>query len=290
MSDAQTPAGTPPQGAGNKTGIFLALAGLLVLCAALYWGFLQEPETPPPATTQTPVTPEVEIEVEKIVAAPVQPEAEPAVPEAPEPEVPVEVEPPPISLGESDGVLAETMASINAGQLGEQFIMRPNGLERGVAIVDNLRQGAVPYKLLPVGRPSKAFPFSDNGLAVTMDPVGFERYNGLADTIAGIDVPATLALYDLLSVAIEEAWDALGYTDTGFEDAVLSTLGAIMLTPATNVEARLIKDESNWIYEDEALESLSALQKQIMRMGPENADKIQAKARELRGALMDREE
>ena len=290
MSDAETPAGTPPQGAGNKTGIFLALAGLLVLCAALYWGFLQEPETPPPATTQTPVTPEVEIEVEKIVAAPVQPEAEPAVPEAPEPEVPVEVEPPPISLGESDGVLAETMASINAGQLGEQFIMRPNGLERGVAIVDNLRQGAVPYKLLPVGRPSKAFPFSDNGLAVTMDPVGFERYNGLADTIAGIDVPATLALYDLLSVAIEEAWDALGYTDTGFEDAVLSTLGAIMLTPATNVEARLIKDESNWIYEDEALESLSALQKQIMRMGPENADKIQAKARELRGALMDREE
>lgn len=290
MSDAQTPAGTPPQGAGNKTGIFLALAGLLVLCAALYWGFLQEPETPPPATTQTPVTPEVEIEVEKIVAAPAQPEAEPAVPEAPEPEVPVEVEPPPISLGESDGVLAETMASINAGQLGEQFIMRPNGLERGVAIVDNLRQGAVPYKLLPVGRPSKAFPFSDNGLAVTMDPVGFERYNGLADTIAGIDVPATLALYDLLSVAIEEAWDALGYTDTGFEDAVLSTLGAIMLTPATNVEARLIKDESNWIYEDEALESLSALQKQIMRMGPENADKIQAKARELRGALMDREE
>ena len=180
------------QGAGNKTGIFLALPGFWCLCAALYWGFLQEPETPPPATTQTPVTPEVEIEVEKIVAAPAQPEAEPAVPEAPEPEVPVEVEPPPISLGESDGVLAETMASINAGQLGEQFIMRPNGLERGVAIVDNLRQGAVPYKLLPVGRPSKAFPFSDNGLAVTMDPVGFERYNGLADTIAGIDVLHTL--------------------------------------------------------------------------------------------------
>ena len=290
MSDSETPAGAPAQGAGNKTGILLALAGLLVLCAALYWGFLQEPETPPPATPKTPVTPEVSVEVEEIVAAPAQPEAEPPVPEPPAPEVPVEVEPPPISLGESDGVLAETMASINAGQLGDQFIIRPNGLERGVAIVDNLRQGAVPYKLLPVGRPSKAFSFTDNGLAVTMDPAGFERYNGLADTVTGIDVPATLALYDLLSVAIEEAWGALGYTDMSFEDAVLSTLGAIMLTPATNVEARLIRDESNWIYEDEALESLSALQKQIMRMGPENADKIQAKARELRGALMDREQ
>ena len=289
MSDTEIESSGEAASGGNTRNIALTIGGLLVLSGVLYWGFLQEQETPP-ATPQTPVTPEVEIEVEEIVAVPAPPEAELPAPEPPAPEVPVEVEPPPISLGESDEVLAEAMTSINAGDLGDQFIMRPNGLERGVAIVDNLRQGAVPYKLLPVGRPSKAFPFTDNGLAVTMDPAGFERYNGLADTVAGIDVPATLALYDLLSAAIDEVWDALGYTDTGFEDAVLGTLGAIMLTPATNVEARLIKDESNWIYEDEALESLSALQKQIMRMGPKNADKIQAKARELRGALMDRED
>ena len=74
MSDAETPADTPSQGAGNKTGFILALAGLLVLCAALYWGFLQEPDTPPPAAPQTPLTPEVEVEVEEIVAVPAPPE------------------------------------------------------------------------------------------------------------------------------------------------------------------------------------------------------------------------
>ena len=61
----------------------------------------------------------------------------------------------------------------------------------------------------------------------------------------------------------------------------------IMLAPDTNLEARLIKVEANWIYEDEALESLPPIQKQIMRMGPDNAEKVQAKARELRGALLD---
>jgi hypothetical protein len=46
--------------------------------------------------------------------------------------------------------------------------------------------------------------------------------------------------------------------------------------------------EANWVYEDPALEALSPLQKQLMRMGPDNAERVKEKARELRGALLDR--
>jgi hypothetical protein len=38
---------------------------------------------------------------------------------------------------------------------------------------------------------------------------------------------------------------------------------------------------------DPELEALSSLQKQVLRMGPENSGIIQAKARELRGALLE---
>ena len=62
----------------------------------------------------------------------------------------------------------------------------------------------------------------------------------------------------------------------------------ILLAPTTDLEARLYKDEANWRYEDDSLETLPALQKQLMRMGPANAEKIQDKARELRGAMLDR--
>ena len=47
-----------------------------------------------------------------------------------------------------------------------------------------------------------------------------------------------------------------------------------------------MRNEANWVYMDPELESLTALQKQVLRMGPENAELIQQKARELRGALL----
>ena len=61
-----------------------------------------------------------------------------------------------------------------------------------------------------------------------------------------------------------------------------------MLAPETDVEARLYKVEANWIYEDPVLEALSPLQKQLMRMGPANGERVKEKAREIRGALLDR--
>ena len=49
--------------------------------------------------------------------------------------------------------------------------------------------------------------------------------------------------------------------------------------------AELMRNEATGLYGPE-LESLTALQKQVLRMGPENAELVQQKARDLRGALL----
>ena len=276
----------PPQ--KSNIGIIFAGVGFLVLCGFLYWGFLQEapPSEAEAVVAPTPAPPEEVIMPEQ----PSLPDPELALEPAVEPSAPVEVMPevPVVTLEESDAVITEFLPQINSGMLGQQFAMSSNSLERGVAIVDNLRMGAVPYKLLPVGRPSVKFPFQDNGVAVTLDPAGFDRYDGLANTVAEVNVPAVIMLYDLLSVALEGVWAGLGYADMTFEDAALGALNMMLLAPTTDLEARLYKDEANWRYEDNSLEALPALQKQLMRMGPANAEKIQDKARELRGAMLDR--
>ena len=280
---------SPPQ--KSNTGIILAGVGFVVLCGILYWGFMQEEPAPTPVEPPvTPVAPPVATPEAIVIEQPPASISE----SAPEPEaaladeVETIIDAPAVTLPESDAVITEYLPQLNSGMLGQQFAMSSNALERGVAIVDNLRMGNVPYKLLPVGRPSVKFPFQDNGLAVTLDPLGFERYNGLADTLAGVNVAAVVTLYDLLSSLLEEVWSGLGYGDTTFDDAALGALNMVLLAPATDLEARLYKDEANWRYEDDSLETLPALQKQLMRMGPENAEKIQDKARELRGALLDR--
>ena len=97
----------------------------------------------------------------------------------------------------------------------------------------------------------------------------------------------TITLFREYQSTIEQAWQALGYADKSVEPALLEVLELIMLTPDIQLDARLLKDEANWVYEDESLEKLPALQKQIMRMGPENAERLKALARDLRGGLLD---
>ncbi len=283
-----------PNNAGKPNLIF-AVGGLLIVGGIIYWGFLQEEPYPadsqpaaviveapedtvePAAASIVPATDEPATLVEPIIE---ENPAETEILEAPAPE-------PTMSLADANALLPEVVATLGTGTLGEAFTQQPNGVERGIAIVDNLRQGEVPYKLLPVGRPSKGFPFSDDGLAVTLDPSGFERYNGLANAVNRIDTQAAIGLYQQFKAPIGEAWNMLGYSDISFEQALIQALEVMMTAPDTAADARLIKREANWLYEDPELESLPALQKQLMRMGNANAEKIKDKARELRSALLD---
>ena len=156
-----------------------------------------------------------------------------------------------------------------------------------MAIVDALRGGEVPYKLLPVGRPSKPFPVSDDGLRVTMDPSGFNRYDGFAQWVNGIDVMAIIELLNEYESIATEALSRMGVDDFDIRSSVLAATTEILATPISSEGAELMKREANWIYMDPELEALSSLQKQVLRMGPENSEIIQAKARELRGAVLE---
>ena len=271
----------------SRLGIGLSLVGMALLIGALIWGFTVDKPAPsvdiPPSApvSEAPAAvtnPSASDTIESVVL----PEREPDLPPVTAPEPTIE-----LTLAEANTQLAERLSELQIAPIDEQFASKPNAIERGVAIADILRQGEVPYKLLPVARPKQKFPFADNGLAVTMDPAGFARYDGLTNTLSSLDVNTTITLFREYQSTIDQAWQALGYTDNSVEPALLEALELIMLTPDIQVDARLLKDEANWIYEDESLEKLPALQKQIMRMGPENAERLKALARDLRGGLLD---
>ena len=269
--------------------VALPIFGLLLLVGILWWGFSEELPygSKSPAETVTPVAtvpipePAPESPPEPTIAF----EAEPQVAEEPE----AAPEPaPPLTLAEANALLANNVEAMSPSPLAVTFAAAPNLIERVVAIIDNLRQGFVPYKLLPIGRPQAPFAFRDDGLAVTMDPAGFSRYDGLSRHISELNTESIVSAFTNFESAVTGAWNAFGYEDSNLEGALLTALEAIMLAPESPTEARLYKVEANWVYEDPSLEALSPLQKQLMRMGPDNAERVKEKARELRGALLDR--
>lgn len=274
---------TQPSQRSAAITLGLPAVGLAIIVGALLWGFQDSPTSTLTESKHDPVAdlPSSQLQSPETVEPPVD---APETDFSPAPDI---AENPELGVAALNLILTEQAASWSIEPLGTNFARQSNAVERAVAMLDNLRQGEVPYKLLPVARPKHAFGILDDGLAVTVNPSSFARYDGLAQTIGGINVEAIVSFYRQYQATLNAAWATLGYTDIALEDAVLSSLDIILLAPEISPSARLKKKEANWIYEDENLEALPSLQKQVIRMGPENMRIVQDTARSLRGAILD---
>jgi hypothetical protein len=238
--------------------------------------------------------PEEESTALPVMAAPPTPPPAPAITEleepavAPPPPPPAPVEEPLPRLEESDDAVRDAVGDIPLGTAGQQYLIPGNIIERSASVVYLMAQGDVPYKLLPVSRPKAAFPISDDGTQVVTDPVGFERYDALTQWLQSLDLKSLLSSLEWFIPLFREAWSYYGEDPAAFDMAVVMTLDLVIATPEVDLsEARLIRKEAVWIFEDPAIEGLAPIQKQVLRMGPENAEIVKAKATEARGLWLD---
>ena len=257
--------------------LLLVIAGGVVLLTGI-WPPKGEPTptatAPPPEPPPSPIMTAIE-----------EPAPEPSEPPPPPPEP---VEDPLPRLEESDDAVRDAVGDIPLGTAGQQYLIPGNIIERSASLIYLMAQGDVPYKLLPVSRPKAAFPIRDDGTQVVTDPAGFERYDALTQWLQSLDLESLLSSLEWFIPLFREAWSYYGEDPAAFDFAVVMTLDLVIATPEIDLsEARLIRKEAVWIFEDPAIEGLAPIQKQVLRMGPENAKILKAKAAEARGLWLD---
>ena len=263
--------------AGLVLVLVLLIAGGVVLLTGVWPP--EEESTAPPVTTALPAPQPVPVITEL---------EEPAVDPTPPPPPPAPVEEPLPRLEESDDAVRDAVGDIPLGTAGQQYLIPGNIIERSASLIYLMAQGDVPYRLLPVSRPKAAFPISDDGTQVVTDPAGFERYNALTQWLQSLDLESLLSSLEWFIPLFQEAWSYYGEDSAAFDMAVVMTLDLVIATPEIDLnEARLIRKEAVWIFEDPAIEGLAPIQKQVLRMGPENAEIVKAKATEARGLWLD---
>ena len=269
------------RGRQQRGAISAAQAGLIVVLllviaggAVLLTGIWPPEVKPAPTVTAPPPAPP---------PAPIVTEIEEPTPEPP-PLPPEPVEEPLPRLEESDDAVRDAVGDIPLGTAGQQYLIPGNIIERSASLIYLMAQGDVPYKLLPVSRPKAAFPISDGGTQVVTDPAGFERYDALTQWLQSLDLESLLSSLEWFIPLFREAWSYYGEDPAAFDMAVVMTLDLVIATPEIDLsEARLIRKEAVWIFEDPAIEGLAPIQKQVLRMGPGNAEVVKAKAAEARG-------
>ena len=263
--------------AGVIVVLLLVIAGGVVLLTGI-WPPKGEPAptatAPPPEPPPSPIMTLIE-----------EPAPEPSEPPPPPPEP---VEDPLPRLEESDDAVRDAVGDIPLGTAGQQYLIPGNIIERSASLIYLMAQGEVPYKLLPVSRPKAAFPIRDDGTQVVTDPAGFERYDALTQWLQSLDLESLLSSLEWFIPLFREAWSYYGEDPAAFDMAVVITLDLVIATPEIDLrEARLTRKEAVWIFEDPAIEGLAPIQKQVLRMGPENAKILKAKAAEARGLWRD---
>ena len=256
--------------AGLIVVLLLVIAGGIVLLTSIW----PPEEGPAPTVMAPPLAPP---------PTPVAAEIEGPTPRPPPPP-PAPVDEPLPRLEDSDDVVRDALGHIPLGTTGQQYLTPGNIIERSASVIYLMAQGDVPYKLLPVSRPKAAFPFSDDGTRVVTDPAGFERYNSLTQWLGSLDLESLLSSLEWFFPLFREAWSYYGEDPAAFDMAVVMTLDLVIATPKVDLaEARLVRREAVWIFEDPAIEGLAPIQKLVLRMGPENAKILKAKAAEVRG-------
>ena len=257
-----------------QAGLIVVLLLVIAVGVVLLTGIWPPEEEPAPTVTAPPLAP---------TPAPVAAEIEGPTPQ-PLPPPPAPVEEPLPRLEESDDAVRDALGDIPLGTAGQQYLTPSNIIERSASVVYLMAQGDVPYKLVPVSRPKAAFPFSDDGTRVVTDPAGFERYDSLTQWLGSLDLESLLSSLEWFIPLFREAWSYYGEDPAAFDMAVVMMLDLVIATPEIDLsEARLIRREAVWIFEDPAIEGLAPIQKLMLRMGPENAKILEAKAAEVRG-------
>lgn len=275
-------------GSGGFPTRYLVLLLAIIAVGVFFWQTLKEQpvEVVPEAVVVEAVTP----------APPPLPPAQ-DIPARPEPVVVAEaltqeVEPKPVlpPLEESDPMVREQLAGVGLGPELEPLALQQNIIQQGAALLDGFSRGVVVRKLLPLDPPAKAFSVEERGEQTFMNPAGYARYNDYAEAIASVDSAALVENFHLMRPLYEEAYGQLGLNPEDFDNAVIRMLDRILATPEIEKPIALTRKSVMYQYADPQLEQLTDLQKQLLRMGPDNIRRIKAQARVLRAGLLSQEQ
>jgi hypothetical protein len=244
-------------------------AGGIVYCSQ----YLIEAQAPPPS--------------ESTAAAPSPvPAAEPAT-RYRLPEAPAQAAAPLPALERSDSMLRDSLAGLMGRQPFEELVLPDQIVRRIVATVDNLPRRTAPRRMIPLNPVHGGFVTAgaDEGEA-RMDPANFGRYAPYVRVLESVDVRALVKLYVATYPLFQRAYEQLGYPGDYFNDRLLDAIDDLLAAPELAAPAALIRPRVLYEFADPDLETRSAGQKILIRMGADNARKVKSKVLEIRRALL----
>jgi hypothetical protein len=179
-----------------------------------------------------------------------------------------------LAIDRSDPFVRQLMRSLSAHPRLAAWLVNEDLIRRFVASVANIAEGGSPRKQVEFLAPQAPFGAIEHDDRIFADPLGFERYDDLAEVFVSLRVDGIAAAYERLSPLLTRAYADLGYPDSRFDDALQQAIEELWYAPMREGEIELIPAGVSYEYADPELEAMSGAQKQLFRMGARNQLRI----------------
>jgi hypothetical protein len=164
---------------------------------------------------------------------------------------------------------------------------------RFVATVDNLGRSQAPSGLWPVNPTGGRFSVERRGEALVLGADNAQRYTPYVLLLENVDMSALAAAYARLYPSFQQAYEELGFPGRYFNDRLVQVIDQLLATPIPEGPLKMHlptiaaseRPQRPWVlyeFDDPALQSLSAGQRVLLRMGPVNERRVKARLAEFR--------
>jgi hypothetical protein len=266
------------------------LAGALAFVVALLLGYgawiwwqarNAAPQPAPPAAAVAPPAP----------AAPASIAAATPAVETPVPE-PKAVQTPLATEG-----VDEALTHLFGTKAGRLLLQLDDFVPHFVATVDNLGRAHAPSMVWPVRPTPGRFAVIERDGRIVADPDNGLRYTPFVLMAEKLDTHAAVALYVRLLPLMQRAYEELGFPNRRFHARLMAVIDDLLaapqvpdLVPLTLIDVKgSVPSVRPWVryeFADPALQSASAGQKIMMRVGAVNERRLKARLRQLRAELL----
>jgi len=270
-----------------KRAIYVGLVGALAVgafYAAKYW---PRPSPPAPAplaerAAPSPPAPPEGGTAEPAIAHPVRTEDGPRNPLPP--------------LDQSDAYVGKALLELVGRKPVASFLNVDGFARRFVATVNNLGGESAATELWPVHPTGGRFETDKRGDQLVIGPRNAERYAPFVRFVEGVDSRKVVATYVRL-YPLQQRVEDLGTPGRYFNDRVVAVIEELLATPDVDdpVRVKAVGADGGspgtgsahlYLFDDPSLESRTAGQKILLRVGRDNAKRLKAKLTEVRTLLL----
>jgi hypothetical protein len=237
------------------------------------------------------------------------PESTPIPVSTPAPEIvkkPVYEDPKPMpvpeplpDLNQSDAAVITALKGLRVSGLVE-MIVPTEILRKFVRAVDAVEDGKVVTEYRPIASPQGAFvadsfnvKVAGGELGETQDveqfrvsPKNYLRYTLFTQVVSSLDSDAAVGVYNHFYPLINKAYQELGLNKGNFQSILIRAIDKVLAAPAGSGDMILVRPKVYYEFADPVLEKQSDINKLMLRMGPDNAEKIKTSLKNLRVKLL----